>query len=876
MSRGIDAAWFAQWLKEGMDRSGLTPEPPVTPEPPPDGEFAVTRAAHLAPSALDATVGNAMPVPFAWTDPALRSQANGGSILSAASDVRMETSGGTALEWGRESYDAVAGTLRGWVRLPSGVGTAGYTFVVKFGLADATDQAQPTATASGYKFFSVTGGVDWAAGRNLTLQSGVAAGSLPGELTFDGNGGLAVNGDSSFLDGGLTEGWFVWVDGDASMADTARGFIVEGNLAALTESGRLWRNTPLTDGDNLRIGAHRTGGWSVWNGPSGSRIDGPMSICANYLDGEAIQVALNGTFTTPASISVSSGQLRIWGNDFAIGRGSTEAAGSESWLGSSGPVHCRPTAYSTAEAILLARIFFGDRSWQPVQLADADGNFAALPTRPLEPGDDPPSVTTSDATAIGETAATLNGSLTTLGTQAEATVNFEWRQTGAPSWTATAGQLRSTPGTFNAALSGLTTETNHEFRAKVAWGSSTAVGSTLGFLTSGTPPPTGGEGTTLPTPLDTINVSNQTQFNNAMAAADPGDRIVLANGSYTMPTLNRAGTTSNPIQIVAANILGAVITSFYNVAAQNLIFYGLDHANGVGCSAGNGAAAHGIKMYRCRWKNQSGPTQGIMVRFYNVNPGDVAYCEWDSIPGRSFVFNVENGCRNTVVRRCYFHDQPDFPDNATEAIQLGFAGGSGSEDTASFCTIEYNLFENMRNDPEAISIKAGSNIIRQNTFRNTNWLTNRVGTNNLYEANTMINSHGIENFDGTPGTGATTTWGNRWLGNSVTSPTNSNRLFAGNQAAGSGLFSSAYRASRATVLAGNEFANTTLIGYMYSSVTVTHPAESTRIRQHSGTISLVGGNTANTSNLPGTSETLFTWAARTPLVAADVGPFADL
>jgi len=140
----------------------------------------------------------------------------------------------------------------------------------------------------------------------------------------------------------------------------------------------------------------------------------------------------------------------------------------------------------------------------------------------------------------------------------------------------------------------------------------------------------------------------------------------------------------------------------------------------------------------------------------------------------------------------------------------------------------------------------------------------------------MIESNGITNFDGIPGTGAVAAGpeANLWLGNVQEDGTASSRIFAGNHAAGDRLGSSNYCASRGTVLSGNSFSNSIIIGYMFSSVTITHPAESTRIRQHSGTITLASH--ANTSNQPSTDEVDYTWASVQPLSSSEVGPFADL
>jgi phosphodiesterase/alkaline phosphatase D-like protein len=93
-----------------------------------------------------------------------------------------------------------------------------------------------------------------------------------------------------------------------------------------------------------------------------------------------------------------------------------------------------------------------------------------------------PSVTTTAATGIGDTAATLNGSLTGLGTASSVDVSFEWGLTASYGSTTTP-QTMTDQGAFSAPLSGLAPGTTYHFRAKVV-GDSTSHGSDRTFATS--------------------------------------------------------------------------------------------------------------------------------------------------------------------------------------------------------------------------------------------------------------------------------------------------------------------------------------------------------------------------------------------------------
>jgi hypothetical protein len=386
---------------------------------------------------------------------------------------------------------------------------------------------------------------------------------------------------------------------------------------------------------------------------------------------------------------------------------------------------------------------------------------------------------------------------------------------------------------------------------------------------------TGGLGTPLP-PITGVlrNVSNGTELSNALAAYNPGDHIVLANGTYPDSyAANRDGNSSQPVVIRAANLLGATVGKI-DPNGAHIIIYGLNITTTT-TAPGNSRAAPFVKFWRCKFTGSTSPNTNIMLRTYNAPDIDIAYCEFTGHAGRGIALNPINGCRRGRIRKCWFHDQapPGTLLNSMEAIQVGFGGGSGSGAIDHQTTIELNLFERWANEAELISVKSSSNIVRRNTVRQCQWITNRNGTNNRYEANSMFDSHGIENFDGTPGTGPTTVPGNVWLNNSTVTPTNNNRIFAGNITAGQET--SVYPASRRCILSANSFANATLIGYQYSGATWPYPAESTRIRQHSGTITLQSLQ-ANTDSQPSQSETEYTWLSRLVLEASDVGPFADL
>jgi len=100
-------------------------------------------------------------------------------------------------------------------------------------------------------------------------------------------------------------------------------------------------------------------------------------------------------------------------------------------------------------------------------------------------------VTTGSATSISASGATLNGTLTGLGTNSSVSVRLNYGPT-ASYGSSTSTQIMTAPGAFSATISGLTASTAYHFQA-VAVGSTTVTGSDASFTTTssigGTSPP---------------------------------------------------------------------------------------------------------------------------------------------------------------------------------------------------------------------------------------------------------------------------------------------------------------------------------------------------------------------------------------------------
>ncbi|MEJ5231646.1 MAG: Ig-like domain-containing protein [Geminicoccaceae bacterium] len=188
----------------------------------------------------------------------------------------------------------------------------------------------------------------------------------------------------------------------------------------------------------------------------------------------------------------------------------------------------------------------------------------------------------------------------------------------------------------------------------------------------------GGAGAELPTPLRTINVANASQLSSALANAQPGDHIVLADGTYDLGgrmQLTRSGTAQAPIVVRAQNVLGARLPGGfeYRASTSHVWLWGLDFKDATTSFL---RGANNI-LRRCRiWPrpNFSADVTGINVesgrncridyctiRLYTLSEIASLWPGQDWTEGRLYAAvrghtsnAAGNRFENLVVERCHF------------------------------------------------------------------------------------------------------------------------------------------------------------------------------------------------------------------------------
>ncbi|MEX0329840.1 MAG: chondroitinase-B domain-containing protein [Puniceicoccaceae bacterium] len=230
-------------------------------------------------------------------------------------------------------------------------------------------------------------------------------------------------------------------------------------------------------------------------------------------------------------------------------------------------------------------------------------------------------------------------------------------------------------------------------------------------------------------------VTSAEEAQTALDAANPGDEIVLAEGSYAnfRVILSRNGTEEDPIVFRAEK--GGAVTFTHNsgiqfradhVVVDGFIFSSVPHM-GVGSNVIAFENASHSKLVNCAFYRCGFEKWSHIIRIIgNSQNCEVAWCYLEDIIGQGIgVTGSGNNTNNHIHHNRINRTVSDGESNGQEPIQVGQNARTQGK-TYNRTVVEYNLIENMDGDcdPELISNKSAGNIYRHNTF-----VGNRPGTN---------------------------------------------------------------------------------------------------------------------------------------------------
>ncbi len=244
-------------------------------------------------------------------------------------------------------------------------------------------------------------------------------------------------------------------------------------------------------------------------------------------------------------------------------------------------------------------------------------------------------------------------------------------------------------------------------------------------------------------------VASLAELQSAINGAVPGDRIVVADGTYTVPSggsiriSGKNGTGSAPITIVARTRGGAVLRGergFVLSNSSNIVISGFALRQSTQMEIP--ASCSSIRLTRNDFQfADTGDLDWVAVRA-NGTKIDRNHFHDKTTAGIFIVLDGPGGSTSTEmtqdlhVFRNHFSDHSYPGDNGGEAIRLGYSGRALSDAAAK---VEYNLFERCDGDPEAISVKSSGNTVRYNTVRDSiGGIVLRHGNRNRVDGNYLI------------------------------------------------------------------------------------------------------------------------------------------
>jgi hypothetical protein len=251
------------------------------------------------------------------------------------------------------------------------------------------------------------------------------------------------------------------------------------------------------------------------------------------------------------------------------------------------------------------------------------------------------------------------------------------------------------------------------------------------------PPGVGGGGAAseakpMPAATRVVCVSSCTRLSAAVQNAQPGDHIVLKDGSYNCGfTVSRSGQDGKPIVIRAANTLGARINGNFSLNGNHVWLVGID----MGTSEVDINGADN-RISSNRFRRAENPVRvGRSARRAEVDHNEVDQAG-ASGTSNAHCIRAEYDAKgpdnlNHYIHHNYCHDAKGHNNNAIVSSE-----NQHTREVHTDTLIEYNLIENWPGGRQ-VGVKSGGNIIRFNTSvggGREEW-GNRSGIGNQWIAN---------------------------------------------------------------------------------------------------------------------------------------------
>jgi len=250
-------------------------------------------------------------------------------------------------------------------------------------------------------------------------------------------------------------------------------------------------------------------------------------------------------------------------------------------------------------------------------------------------------------------------------------------------------------------------------------------------------------------------VATVAQFKDALSAMNPGDTVLVLDGTYNLGGLKvtKGGSALKPILVKSKNLHGAKITgpTYLNLSYQSYVTYeGFDINVDPGSTIFKMEGCSNVRITR-NWMRMPTLTDTQTSKWITI--GDL----WDSEVCNShdnrFDHNlfdgkfdqgawvVIDGSHGTVpaisqhdrIDHNIFRNNTPRVTNEKETIRIGVSDLCKLD---AYTVVENNLFEDCDGDPEIVSLKSCKDTVRYNTFRRcVGTVSLRQGNNSVVEGN---------------------------------------------------------------------------------------------------------------------------------------------
>jgi len=267
----------------------------------------------------------------------------------------------------------------------------------------------------------------------------------------------------------------------------------------------------------------------------------------------------------------------------------------------------------------------------------------------------------------------------------------------------------------------------------------------------------------------TRTVSTVLQFKDALSAMNPGDTVLVLDGTYNIGGLKitRGGSSLKPIIIKSKNLFGAKITgsTYFNTSYQSYVTYeGFEFNVNPGSTIFKMEGCNYVRITR-NWFKMIETTDTTQTSKW-ITIGDL----WDSEVCNSHHNRIDHnlfdgkhdqgawmiidGSHGTIpaisqhdrIDHNIFRNNTPRVTNEKETIRLGVSDLSHKD---AFTVVENNLFEDCDGDPEIVSVKSNCDTIQNNTFRRClGTISLRQGNNSVVEGNFVFGEGKTAIFSG--------------------------------------------------------------------------------------------------------------------------------